>query len=158
MKKRLLLGLLPFALVLSACAGASTKVDNNLFVEDTLVHEEIFGGVDNVGFAPRRNLTPVGTDVIPIGVQYSTVAAGKVSMRFVAAIKVDGADAAAKQAALAHTTAVWTRSVYDENGDKILTERESTIVATKAYDAINDGGATLSIGSYQGGAYSFFVA
>lgn len=158
MKKRLLLGLLPVALILSACAGAGSKVDNNLFVEDTLAHEEIFGDVKDFGFAPRRNLTPVDSSELSIGVQYSSVAAGKVSMRFIAAIKVDGSTLEEKKAALAHTTAVWTRTVYDEDGDKLLTEREDDVVSTKAYDSINSGGESLAIGDYGDGSYSFFVA
>ena len=53
MKKRLFLGLLPAILVLGACSGVGIKEEKNLYVEDTLTHEEIFG---NVGSLPRRNL------------------------------------------------------------------------------------------------------
>ena len=127
MKKRVLLALLPAAMILTACAGIAPKENNNLFLEDTLTHEEIFNDVEfkSVGFAPRRNLAPVENAEVPIGVQYSAVSAGKVSMRFVAAIKVDGETPEEKQAALAHTTAVWTRALYDEDGDKLLTEMDS---------------------------------
>ena len=152
--KKGLLAILPLALVLTACAGVGPKDNkNNLFLEDTLAHEEVF---ENVGLLPRRNLDPVYSSDIAIGVQYSAVSAGKVSMRFVAAIKVDGSTPEEKQAALAHTTAVWTRSVYDEDGTKILTEREATVDATMAYDVINDGGAATNISSFPG--FSFFVA
>lgn len=161
MKKRLLLGLLPAILALSSCTSlgaAGTVVKGaDLYVEDTLAHEETF---ENAGLLPRRSLDPVyspDTD-ISIGVQYSSPTDGKVSMRFIAAIKVDGADAETRKAALSHTTAVWTRSVYNESGTKILTEREPEVVATKAYDEINSGGVELKIGDYGDHSYSFFVA
>lgn len=160
MKKRLLLALLPAAMILTACAGVGSKENNNLFLEDTLAHEEIFNEVEfkDFGFAPRRNLAPVDASEPTIGVQYSSVAGGKVSMRFIAAIKVDGANLDAKKAALAHTTAVWTRNLYDENGDRILKDRDAEIVSTKAYDAINSGGEALDIEDFGDGSYSFFVA
>lgn len=155
MKKRLFLGLLPAILALSACSGAGVKVEKNLYIEDTLAHEEVF---DNAVLLPRRSLDPVYSSDIAIGVQYSAVADGKVSMRFIAAIKVDGANAEARKAALAHTTAVWTRSAYDASGNKLLTERDPEVPATKAYDEINSGGVELGIGDYGDHSYSFFVA
>ena len=45
MKKKLFLGLIPAILALSACAGAAPedKADEaNVFLEDTLLHEELF--------------------------------------------------------------------------------------------------------------------
>ena len=43
--KKLLLTLVPALMLLGSCAGAQPKAESNLFLEDTLAHEEIFGSI-----------------------------------------------------------------------------------------------------------------
>lgn len=156
MKRKSLLLIIPALMVLSSCAGAGIKQEEkNLFQEDTLAHEEAFG---ELKLMPRRELTPVESAGEPIvGVQYSSVVGGKRSIRFVAAIKVAGGNLDEQKASLNNTTAVWTRDIYDASGNRLLTERDSEIVATKAYNAINGGGDELTIADFGDGSYSFFV-
>ena len=151
MKRKVILLAIPALMALSACqAGPQLKSNKNLFIEDTLAHEEVF---DNVDFKDMniRKLDIVADNSPVIGIQYSTPVDGKLNIRYVAAIKVESEEA------LAHTTATWTRIMYDGNGDVVSGKESDEIVATKAYDKINGGGDTLDIKTFQGGEYSYFV-
>lgn len=152
MKKRFLLAVLPALMVLSSCkafsADAAVKAD---FQEDTLAHDEVFGSVkleENLpavqqGKQPLRASNPEfdpNPDVSPfIGVQ-SFVDGGKVSFRFVAAVRFES-DAAREQ-----TDAVWHRSVVSSTGAFVKEEGVDAVPAcTTAYVALNNNGVRYSI-------------
>ena len=112
MKKKFLLAVLPTLLVLSACQAAPKSEDKNIFLEDTLAHEELF---NENGFGDLkkdiRKLDPIEhPDVAEpaIGVQYK-VDGNNVSFRFVAAVSITSAQ-------LEPTVAKWTRTVSKPDG------------------------------------------
>ena len=150
MKRKIVLLALPVLMTLSSCAGVGLKNKDALFVEDTLAHEELFGNVEFL--QPNvRKIDYVSDNSPIIGIQYSDESEGKINIRFVAAIKVESEEA------LAHTTAVWTRTMYDGTGALVARKGTEEFAATKAYTRINGGGDDLSIGSIGDGSYSYFV-
>lgn len=145
MKKRLLLASLPALLILSACnGGAQKKEDNNIFLEDSLAHDEIF---DNRNFEdrelmPRRADPVVHPDSdVSIGIQCFEDG-GNVNLRFVAAVSF-------AEGQLTPTDAVWTRSVYSPDGVKYSTKFDAGEYAcTTAYKKISNGGSAYSISDF----------
>lgn len=153
MKRRVFLAIIPALLVLSSCAGVNNGPAANkglLVEEDTLAHEELF---DNAEFyQPNiRKLDVLDSNAPVIGVQRSAEVNGKINIRLVAAIKVESEEA------LARTTAVWTRTIYDGSGNVVTGKERTEFTATKAYNKINGGGDNLDITTFEGGAYSYFV-
>ena len=149
MKKSLLL-VLPALLVLSACQSAPKAKENpNLFIEDTLMHEELFGQNDFVKIDTRvRNLDPLDSSLPMIGVQTAPGSvADTTSIRFVAAVNLDLEN-------LADVHPVWTRVLYEEDGDGTL-KASDTLESTKAYTSINSGGDPILPSSF--GSYNRFV-
>ena len=113
MNKKALLVVLPALLVLSACQIGPKSKDNNIFLEDTLAHEELFGGVDFCGVNTNiRKVDPVEhPDNDPtIGIQSQQEEGNKVSFRFVAAVSIAPEN-------LESTVANWTRTVSDKDGN-----------------------------------------
>ena len=155
MKRKLLLALIPALMVLSSCAGVNQKAlnENNLFVEDTVAHEEIFGQAESGSkrIAPFKALTPVDSSAPAIAVQKRNEAAGEISIRFVAAVKIVGD--------LDKTTAVWTRTMYKANGSVKSGKEADEFPSTKAYTSILDGGSELTIDAFNDGKtdYTHFV-
>lgn len=141
MKKQLVIGLLPVLMALSACGGAGPR-DNGpeLFQEDTLAHEEIFGQIDS-GLSQKatRNLDPLdpGTMTPVIGVQAYTGVSGYVSLRFVAAVSLANPAAA---------TASWSRAMFKDNGDSFKEAANKPCV--KAYTSIKDNGVELTAAAF----------
>ena len=154
MKKRVLLALLPAAMMLTACAGAGQKANdkNLLFKEDTLAHEELF---EQKGFGRIHKLSHLDSSLPAIGVQKSDVKeitvsgtpTNVVSIRFVAAVNLDSEH-------LADAHPVWTRVLYEEDGDGVL-KGVDTLESTKAYTKINDGGSGTLPSAF--GEYNYFV-
>ena len=122
MKKKLLLIALPALMVLSGCSNALVEqpVNNNneiVLEEDTLAHEEIFGGQAIKGPAIRK-MSDVGVDTdYKVGYQIhfddkGTTGEGNegddtISIRFIAAIKAD------------YTVRRWSRAVSTVSGGEL---------------------------------------
>ena len=103
MKKRLLLLALPALMALSGCAGVSASPKaNNLMVEDTLAHEEIFGEAVEAGEFGLRKAAPfklatLTSDFVKMAYQIKFDDKGDgdasndvISIRFIAAVKDAG--------------------------------------------------------------------
>ena len=158
MKKRFLLAVLPALLVLSACQAGPKSKNNDIFLEDTLAHDEIFGAekLENRALMPRK----LGDDPVihpdndpSIGVQ-SKVEDGKVSFRFVAAVTFSESN-------LAPTNAVWTRTVSDPDGQTYPKDTGS-FECTTAYTKLSNGGSPYSIDDFNNAqtpitSYTHFV-
>ena len=159
MKKKLLLGLLPVLMSLSACGGVGPKEEakeDEIFVADTLAHDEEFARGETTNLSKvHRNLDPVDPTVaMPIAVQKSGtydveikgVSTECVSVRFVAAVKT--ADASKR--------IEWVRRIYDNNG-AIVSQATEPLQSTHPYTTIHDGAGTLNIEDFKGGAYHHFI-
>ena len=153
MKKKFLLAVLPALLILSACqAGPKANVCEDVFPEDTLAHEEIFGDVALPQPGIRKVENPIVNpgDEPTIGVQ-SKVEDGKVSFRFIAAVNIDNAN-------LVSTVAKWKRTVSKPDGTYPMDTAE--YACEKVYTSLSSGGSEYTIGAYNtahGTSYSHFV-
>ena len=159
MKKKVLLTIIPALMVLTGCnplssyAAAGAKV--NQFAEDTLAHEEVFGnGELGLRKAEPFRLDPINSAAPAIAVQTRSEKAGFISIRFVAAVKL-------KEADMANTSVVWTRTMYLADGTVKSGKEADEFESNKAYTKINDGGAELDISDFdtaQGNpGYTHFV-
>lgn len=148
MKKKFLLAIIPALLALSSCAAGASKAKNDIFLEDTLAHEEIFGDVEEVGYVktltPLKDPDPVNPLEEPtIGVQYQpryekVADSGEwyYSIRFVAAITSLSVDAQ------------WTRGVSNTTSDQLKPVGTSaSLIATTAYERVNDNGVITAASS-----------
>lgn len=172
MKKKLCLALLPSVLVLSAC-NLETPVNNEkeidgiseIFLEDDLAHEEIFGQSGAIEYdlgqpeslQPRRAFFDKRLDDIDplekpvIGVQYAREEDGDYAIRYVAAISS------------LQVTAAWTRDIGDSNGNRPRDDGHSSIQfpVQKAYSALSetgvDGDDAPVLPSSVGSKYHYFV-
>ena len=147
MKKTLLM-LIPALMALSACGGANPEENNDIFLEDTLAHDEVFGNnPSGFSFKSIRNLDPVDGDLSSprMGIQTHT-ADGKISVRFVAAVK------------LANETVPvsWTRSVFEDDGDLDSGKGTVTRLCAYKYASIYDGGDE-PVAASTFGDYNYFV-
>ena len=116
MKKKLLLITIPALMVMSSCTNltAEAGVKANFFKEDTIAHDEIFGGQSVKGPAIRK-ISNVDTDAkYKVGYQIHFDDKGNadssddvISIRFVAAIDDD------------YTLMRWTRGVTDSRGAEL---------------------------------------
>ena len=148
MKKKFLLMIIPALMALSSCAGAGPKEEIKQepeMVEDTLAHEEIFGGVaeivDNMkALAPRKLANPLTKPVT--GVQYKDQGDGTYAIRYVAAIADLGVEA------------VWTRGVCLPTGSQHKTFAEKECDA--AYTALSSG-TSVEVPSLAGEDFNYFV-
>ena len=156
MKKKVFLAIIPALLVLSSCAGIQSKEKINLFVEDTLAHEEIFGNLKSNLFETRvRKLDdvvehPDGTAAI--GVQSTSESSGHISFRFVAPVAFTNEN-------ITPTVAQWTRTVSKRDGSAYPKDT-GTVASTVAYTKITNGGDEYTIGQYNtanGTSYTHFV-
>lgn len=158
MKKKFLLAVIPALMVLSSCAGAGQKVEvknDNLFVEDTLAHEEIFGEakLEMEGFrAPRKS--PELSPEPMYGVQYQ-VTASYIHMRLIAAVSLPDLSVSVQ----------WTRTMYKghtggaDAGSAFKTA--APFESTKAYTSLANGSEDpLTISAFNteyGTSYDRFV-
>lgn len=154
MMKKVFLAILPTLMVLSSC-GAAPKANKEIFVEDTLAHEEVFGeSVQMVKETVERK--PNGIDEFiesgrpSLGIQTATYQ-GKFSIRFVAAINIASGD-------LGATTPVWTRTIYKADGS-VAKSSEGLNVQT-VYTSLKNGESTISIQDFNdanGTNYDYFA-
>lgn len=162
MKKKFLLAVIPALMVLTSCAGAGQKVEvknDNLFVEDTLAHEEIFGEskiefIDNVK-TPLK--APSGPFADPVyGVQYQD-AGENVHMRFIAAVWLNNLSMDVE----------WTRTMYKGHGNGEQSghvfKAEADKECTKAYTSLANGSedpltiAQINSQYGDGDDYNYFI-
>ena len=117
MKKKFLLIALPALMVMSSCTyleSATAQPKGNFFREDTVAHEEVFGGQAVQGPAVRK-MADVDSDTnYKVGYQIHFDDKGNaddsddvISIRFVAAIKAE------------YATMRWTRGVASKNGGEL---------------------------------------
>ena len=163
MKKKLLLIALPALMVLAGCSNhpvkpVEEKEDlSGMMLEDTVAHEDIFGGFDNLNIrkigVPDED--PGDTNIPRIGVQFSGIYEGDVrngageitgktdcyAVRFVAAIKGD----------LSTQTVLWTRGVSREDSNTDLKPMSSTgnnsnpLNSTEVYTSLKQGEETVGV-------------
>ena len=169
---KFLLLALPALMVLSSCSNApiSPKADEDLMVEDTLAHEEIFGDVEEAGelglkkLGPRKAIT-FDSNFVKMGYQINfdnknnvDASDDTISIRFVAAIK----NTAVK--------AYWHRGFAQSNGyegvdvngwkyklEDNVYEDGYNVQSLKYYNSLTDGSNTIvaNDGIYSG--YQGFV-
>ena len=156
MKKKFLLAVIPALLAMSSCTfmQSAAVVKNNDLLEDCLAHDELFGNAElqevepeaqreqqplrtsDPGFDPEENVSPY------IGVQ-SFVADGKVSFRFVAAVRFESV------AAREQTAVTWHRSVTSPSGAFVKEEGVDAVPeCNTAYLALNNNGTSYSIDDF----------
>lgn len=153
MKNRTLLFLIPAFLALTSCNLASPKIegepkqDENIFVEDTLAHEELFGDKFDGRMAKEyRSMQNLDNgEHCLVGIQ-KHVDGDNTSIRFVAAIDI-------AEGELDDYEAVWTRTIYSDS----FAEFKSTahMESKKVYTSINNSGEYLSIDGFAG--KTFFI-
>ncbi len=143
MKKSLLLVALPLLLSVSAFAGRGAAKEE-LFKEDTVAHEEIFGKASELkAFNKAPQIKKAAPTVEYVGFQtLHDTENQEYHVRFIA--KVADPDNI--------TEATWTRNVYDSaTGSSIGTQ--GTVSPTGYYETVNNGGSPLTAGA----GYGFVV-
>lgn len=150
MSKKLLLLALPALMVMSSCTYMQSATKVELFKEDTVANEKVFGelqpmnlGVPNVD--PGDD--PTWTKAPKVGVQFKSYTESEVdylAVRFVAAIAdTDG------------MTATWSRAVSEKNSNQIKPMAHDKVSSVK-YDALNNGG-TPKAATSEGSGYNKYV-
>lgn len=162
MKKRFLIAVLPALMVLAGCAGVKAQPKANAMLEDTDAHAEMFGGAGLAfDFNVRKQSNnennndvssqPVGGEksVDPlkkpkIGVQYLKDGSNY-AIRYVAAI------------ASLDVEAYWTRGIsYKTSSVYKAVGTNDDLIATKAYEKVNDNGK-ISEAKDEGDGYNYYV-
>lgn len=144
MKKKYLIAILPALLVLSSCQAApkAEVLKEDIFIEDTEAHDEIFGNdLGGRKIAPYKINDPVTNpdSDVSIGVQTLVDQKGTpadssddtVSIRFVAPVTFG-------EGQLAPTNAVWTRTVSKPDGSEYPKDT-GNIPCSKAYTQLENG-------------------
>lgn len=168
MRKSLLLIALPALLALSSCNAIKGNAKQNnfdYFKEDTLAHEEFFGGSE---LAPRKLGNPEEdptsepgqfTLTPKIGVQFqnytkdvdpdpeNVVLETFYVVRYVAAVSLTSLDG---------VTAEWKRAVSDKAGDEIKTWNGGQF-STELYPTLNSGSTPVNATSESGGEYKNYL-
>lgn len=159
MKKSLLLIALPALLALSSCgnvAGKANKDNYNYFKEDTVAHEEFFGGSE---LAPKRLGEPGDNPVQPggqftltpkVGVQFASYvesAQTLYAIRYVAATSLTS---------LTGVTASWTRGVSEKDGNQIKSLTGGHNSAT-LYESLNSNGSSVYATSESEGEFNNYL-
>lgn len=135
MNKKLLLLALPALMVVSSCTYMEHATKVELFKEDTVANEKLFGellpnrlGVPDVD--PGDD--PTWTKAPKVGVQFKSYTESEVdylAVRFVAAIQdTEG------------MTATWSRAVSEKDSNQIKPMAHDKVSSVK-YDALNNGGS-----------------
>lgn len=134
MKKTLFLVVLPAILALSSCSTAPKTHVKDQMIEDTLVHEEIFGELPVDALSKKidvKKSLSAGTALYKPALAFQrkdNTTAGTYSVRFVAAIQ-SAAD-----------TMTWTRSVHNLNGQIAEGKGKKDVEVNTVYTALNNGG------------------
>lgn len=149
MKKKLLLAVLPAVMVLTSC-GARPATNEKVFLEDTLAHEEIFGGFESpVDLRVRREgegLSSISAPKIGYQISYNSVT-DKLAIRFVAAIKETAVNA------------YWRRGTADPEGGSPNNKKFSDAAqpAYTYYEELNGGAGPIKAGEGEYEGYVGFV-
>ena len=158
--KKCLLVLLPVLMGLTSCSGAQAKpandyfARNDLIVEDTMAHEEIFGSAEVIRDLKPRQMNDVGTEAsLKMGYQIQFDDKGTtsgdgydeddtISIRFIAAVmNLD-------------VRAYWSRAIADYNGNagvniggvwKYKLDDGSTHESTTLYKTLTNGLDTVTV-------------
>lgn len=147
MKKKYLLAVLPVLMTLSACSGVAPQKEN-VILEDTELHSELFGGVENAIDLRVRKENEVTVDPFlqpTIGVQYTQYKDGGVdyyAVRYVSAI------------ASRNVKATWKRGISKADGSP--QKAFGNVVTEVAYTSINDGNVQ-KFPSSEGAGYNYYV-
>lgn len=139
--KKLLLTFVPALMLLSSCAGSQPNIELGLFHEDTLAHNEIFGSIQDGLQKSRKNaIDPNYPNVPTLGIQ-TKEGDGKISIRFIAAVKLRD---------LTTSSAVWTRTMYDNNGAAFAVNGKTTaeIECKKAYTSVFKNDESYNMSSF----------
>ena len=143
MKKKLLLGLIPVLMALSACNGVGPNEET--FLEDTTAHTELFGEAEE--FTPvRKNAAPLTTPELGYQISYDE-ANSKIAIRFVA--KVDNP--------VSVTSALWKRGVAAADGSTPQNKKFSDDArpATKYYHQLTGDNGVIIDGNVKAGDFCF---
>lgn len=153
MNKKIVLTVLPVFMLLASCSAQPNKVEKDIFVEDTLAHNELFGGEEVVGEQLKLDRTYREADPSLkkplVGVQYKAEGDGKYSIRYVAAIHA------------LDVQAVWHRGLCLESGSEQLVF--GTVESTVAYTALGSGSTgadnvpDITVPADAGEDYNYFV-
>lgn len=165
MKKSFLLIALPALMVLSSCGNAQVKVNKDnfdYFKEDTVAHEELFGGAE---LAPNRlgvpDEEPIGNPgwaLMPkVGVQFQTYSKDVsetetpdirtfYAVRYVAAVGFTSLDG---------ITASWTRGVSQKDSNQIRA-MSGGHNSTELYASLNNGDSPKAATS-EGTGYNNYI-
>ena len=136
MKKRLLIAFIPALLVLSSCSSISQTKPS--MIEDTNMHEEIFGDLSQVNFQMKKLESNRSLDHLykpVIGFQRKDGNNDTYSVRFVAAMQ-SGVD-----------EAIWYRSVHNLSGEIVEGKGKKPIPVTTVYTSLNNDGHPTSAAS-----------
>ena len=148
MKKKLLLGVLPALMVLSACNGAGFKVEGrDSFKETTTACQDIFGRAEIAGELKGRRNSSAGDLLKPvIGVQYKEQGDGRYAVRFIAAI------------ASLNVKAHWFRAVTGIDNSKAKDLNVEGIESTTAYETLQAGLETIEPEDFaKSDDYKYFI-
>lgn len=154
MKKKFLLAIIPALLVLSACQAGPRVEAKEVFKEDALLHDELFGGkplqVRKAGVIDDNPVAGSGFTITPkIGVQYSELydEGAHYAIRVVAAI-----------GDTANLTATWNRSIMLPDGsEKENFTLNNDVVITTAYEKIKNGTDNYTPATGEGEGYNRYV-
>ena len=133
MKTKFLLGVIPALMALTSCAGVAPKAEKNLFQEDTLAHEEIFGDarIEMQGYREPRKSPELSPEPM-YGVQYQ-ITASYIHMRLIAAVSLPDLSVGVQ----------WTRTMYKGHvgggQDGHVFKSEGNFDSTKAYTSLANG-------------------
>ena len=154
MKRKLLLTILPFALLVSGCNASKNdtkEADFKNVTEEADFDDSTFLDAE-VKFLDPENPPVSVADVPAIGIQSAPTANNTVSIRFVGAVRITG------DWQDSDLVITWKRAAYTEDGTAQLAEANK--VATKKYKNINAGGTEYSIADYNSShnsTYTHFV-
>ncbi|MBE6134339.1 MAG: starch-binding protein [Erysipelotrichaceae bacterium] len=161
MKKRLLLGILPALMVLSACNGAGAKVEEPQLYLETTESNGLFGREEAAGELKARRNSEAGVLLEPkIGVQFKVMAEDDPATTEIRedryAIRFIGAIASLK------VKATWTRGLTKLNGNvsKDLTggfESKIAYTSLKRYNETTEKMESITAEDFAGDGYKFFV-
>ena len=147
MKKKLLIAILPTFLLLTSFAFYSNIKSVDYIKEDTVAHEELFGGL----MPKKANDLTLNNDwtLSPkIGVQHATYVKNEetyYAVRYVAAIS--GLEEG--------MTASWTRAVSSKDSS-IVKQQADGYLSTVEYDTLNNG-STLINATDEGEGYTKYI-
>ena len=149
MRNKLLLIALPALMVMSSCTYMESATKVELFKEDTVLNEDLFGKLEprNLGVPDVEPGSDSWTKAPKVGVQFKSYTEAEVdylAVRFVAAIAdTDG------------MTATWSRAVSEKDSNQIKAMAHDK-VSTVRYDSLNDGG-TPKAATTEGSGYEKYV-